>query len=423
MLSGHRQNVPPTGDLPMVLLAVLLVMFSQHYVLLGEPLAEGDDVADLFTQWRGRVDANSRRAVDVYTQKLPDFRKIADNSRARAALLDFAVFLRKRTVSVVTENAPFTDDDLAFIELVGRNRAERGLSLASQRHALLIHTSLTLKEVHEAANPHDLDDVMHTLAWLPPLGLAAQTAYTRGFLTGQEAVLPVVDRVQQLAQMLITDDPVAADMAASLAMSMPEDWVVTVVRIPAGHPNRTDVLQDLLSRHWIPVHWEEPGEFVALVPDGGSQGLSVVQDFGDRVGLPCAVGASRGRVGELAETFARARQVSRAAPVRSVPSAVHYLTDLFPEIGAARIPPVDRWLREVADRLTAGPHLIATLDALYRNDMARARTAGLLGIHPRTLEYRLRRVHDLTGLDPLSVRGVRILSTIVTRVLARWETL
>ncbi|MET0236229.1 MAG: helix-turn-helix domain-containing protein [Kibdelosporangium sp.] len=378
-------------------------------------------MADLFTLWRGRVDANSRHALDVYTQKLPDFRKIADDSRARAAMLDFAVFIRKRTVAVVTENKPFTAADLAFVEAAGRSRAECGLSLASQRHALQIHTSLTLKEVHEAANSHDLDDVMHTLAWLPPLGLAAQTAYTRGFLAGQEAVLPVVDRVQQLAHMLLTDDPVATDMAAGLAMRLPEDWVVTVVRIPEGHPNRADVLQDLLSRHWIPVRWAAPGEFVALVPDG-SQDLGVVQDFGDRVGLPCAAGAARGRTGELAETFARARQVSRAAPIRSVPTAVGYLTDLFPEVAAARIPPVDRWLREVADRLAAGPDLVATLDALYRNDRARTQTAASLGIHPRTLEYRLRRVHDLTGLDPLSVRGVRILSTTVTRVLARWET-
>jgi sugar diacid utilization regulator len=102
-----------------------------------------------------------------------------------------------------------------------------------------------------------------------------------------------------------------------------------------------------------------------------------------------------------------------------VPSAVHHLTDLFAEIGAARIPPVDRWLREVADRLAAGPDLVATLDAFYRNDMVRKRTAAELGLHPRTLEYRLRRVHDLTGLDPASVRGVRVLSTTVTRVLAR----
>jgi hypothetical protein len=399
-------------------MAVLPALLPQHYVLLGEPLAKGDGMGSLFTLWRDRIDANSRRAVDVYTRELPDFRRIADDSRARAAIVDFAVFLRKRTVALANENKPFTDDDLAFLAAAGRARAEHGLTLASQRHVLLLHTSLTLKEVHEAADPHDLDDVMHALAWLPPQGLAAQTAYTRGFLAGQEAVLPVVDRVGMLAGMLLTDDPVAADLAASLAMGLPDHWVVTVVRTPAGRANSTDVLEDLLGRHWIPLRWEEPGEFVALVPDDGSRDLGVVQDFGDRVGLPCAVGAARGRTGELAGTFARARQVSRAAPVRSVTHTVHHLTDLFPEVGAARIPPVDRWLREVADRLAAGPDLVATLDAFYRLDLARTRTAAALGIHPRTLEYRLRRVHDLTGLDPASVRGIRVLSTTVTRVLA-----
>ncbi|MCS7481953.1 PucR family transcriptional regulator [Umezawaea endophytica] len=375
-------------------------------------------MGNLFTLWRDRIDTNSRRAVDVYTRELPDFRKIADDSRARAAIVDFAVFLRERTVALATENKAFTEDDLAFLASAGRARAEGGLSLASQRHVLLLHTSLTLKEVHEAADPHDLDDVMHTLAWLPPQGLAAQTAYTRGFLTGQEAVVPVVDRVRMLADTLLTDDPVAAEMARSLAMDVPDRWVVVVVRIPPGHPTSTDVLDHLLARHWTPVRWEEPGEFVALVPDSGSQDLAVVQDFADGVGLPCAVGAARGRTGGLAATFARARQVSRAAPVRRGPNTVHHLTDLFAEVGAARIPPVDRWLREVADRLAAGPDLVATLDAFYRNDMARTRTAAALGVHPRTLEYRLRRVQDLTGLDPASVRGVRVLSTTVTRVLA-----
>ncbi|RSM72352.1 PucR family transcriptional regulator [Kibdelosporangium aridum] len=372
-------------------------------------------MGDLFTLWRGRVDANSKRAVDVYTQELPDFRKLASSTRARSAILDFAVFLRKRTVSLVTENKPFTAEDLAFIEVIGRERARRGLSLASQRHVLLLHTSLTLKEVHEAANPHDLEDVMHTLAWLPPLGLAAQTAYTTGFLAGQEAVLPVAERVQQLAEMLLTDDPIAADMAASLAMDMPESWVVTVVRIPAAHLERADILQDLLRCHWIPVRWAEPGEFVALTPDNPQD---VIQDFWDRTGLACAVGAAHGRTGGLAEALTRARQVSRAAPIRSVPSTVYYLTDLFAEVGAARVPPVDRWLGELANRLAAGPDLVATLDAFYRNNMARTQTAAVLNIHPRTLEYRLRRVHDLTGLDPVSVRGVRILSTTVHRVLA-----
>jgi sugar diacid utilization regulator len=50
--------------------------------------------------------------------------------------------------------------------------------------------------------------------------------------------------------------------------------------------------------------------------------------------------------------------------------------------------------------------------------MNRAATAAALHIHPRTLDYRLRRVRDVTGVDPGSTAGVRLLSATVTRSLA-----
>jgi hypothetical protein len=40
---------------------------------------------------------------------------------------------------------------------------------------------------------------------------------------------------------------------------------------------------------------------------------------------------------------------------------------------------------------------------------------GHLRVHPRTLDYRLRRVHELTGIDPHSVHGIRALSTAAAR--------
>jgi sugar diacid utilization regulator len=130
------------------------------------------------------------------------------------------------------------------------------------------------------------------------------------------------------------------------------------------------------------------------------------------------VGAAEGDAEGFADALAQARQVCRVAPLTVRPDTVHYRADLFAELGVSRVPPVDEWLRDVGQRLTAGPHLVATLDAFYRNKMTRTLTAASLGIHPRTLDYRLNRVRELTGLDPVSVRGVRILSTTVTRVLA-----
>ncbi len=377
---------------------------------------------DLFASWRDRIDANSNRAVDLFVRELADFRKIAIDAKARAAMLDFAVFLRRRTISLVAEGRPYTDADLSFIAAVGRERAAGGISFAAQRDVLRLHHSLTLREVAEAAGPHDLDDVMRTLAWWPAQGPAAPAAYTRGYFLGQGTVLSEVDRVGQLTSLVVSDDPAAAPLAGILAVPVPDRPLVVVCRVPGGppvpdRPSRAEVSRHLLSRQRAPLRWTEPGEFVAVVADAAAA-ARVVRDFGESTGLPAAVGASRAVGGAVAMAFAAAREISRVAPVRAAPGAVHYLTDLFAEVGTIRLPPVEGWMREVTGLLATGPRLVSTLDAFYRNDLSRSRTAGALNIHPRTLEYRLRRVRDLTGIDPVSVRGVRVLSTVVNRALA-----
>ncbi|MGB3442601.1 MAG: helix-turn-helix domain-containing protein [Actinophytocola sp.] len=376
-------------------------------------------MGDLFASWRGRIDANSKRAVDLYVRELADFRKIAIDAKARTAMLDFAVFLRQRTISLVAEDLSFTDGDLSFVAAVGKERAAGGISFAAQRDVLRLHHSLTLREVGEAAGRHDLDDVMRVLTWWPAQSRVAPAAYTRGYFLGQGTILSEVERVRQLTCLLLAGDPAAAELARILAVPVPDPLLVVVCRVP-GEPDgrfRTEVSRHLLTRQRMPLRWEEPGELVALVADAASA-ARVVRDFGESTGLPAAVGACRAAGGEVAVAFARAREISRVAPVRTTLGAVHYLTDVFAEVGAVRLTPVDGWLREVIGRLATGPRLVSTLDALYRTDMSRSRTAALLDIHPRTLDYRLRRVRELTGLDPVSVRGVRVLSTVVNRALA-----
>ncbi|WP_235190787.1 helix-turn-helix domain-containing protein [Amycolatopsis rifamycinica] len=65
---------------------------------------------------------------------------------------------------------------------------------------------------------------------------------------------------------------------------------------------------------------------------------------------------------------------------------------------------------------------MATLDVYYRGDMNRLAAAVALHIHPRTLDYRLRRVREVTGLDPASTKGIRVLTAAVARLLAgAWD--
>jgi DNA-binding PucR family transcriptional regulator len=94
------------------------------------------------------------------------------------------------------------------------------------------------------------------------------------------------------------------------------------------------------------------------------------------------------------------------------------MADVFVELAVAEVPFVDDWLRTVARRLRPGPDLLLTLDAYYRHDMNRGPAAEALNVHPRTLDYRLRRVRELTDIDPGSTHGVRVLGAVVTRSLS-----
>ncbi|MCK2220385.1 helix-turn-helix domain-containing protein [Actinomadura sp. ATCC 31491] len=388
-------------------------------------------MGNLYRTLRRRLDANARRAVEVYTRELADYRSLAAEIRGSAAMLDFAVTLRRRTIDLAAEERPFTEQDQAYMSSVGMSRGEVGVSLASQRQVLLLHANLTLREIHEAAGPNDLADVMCMLGWVAHHGLTAQNAYTHGYLKGQERFLPVEARMQLLAGMLLADEPAAAQLARELDLPVPDHYLVTVARIAGGRPDdrrRDHVVRTLLTRHHIPLTWPDPEEFVALVPCGDagpidgqaaarSQALSLVRDFAELSG-PCSAGAAAGRTLALADPVALARKICRAAPVERVPSQVYGVVDVFAELGAAQMPQVDQWLRELTWRLANGPDLVATLDAYYRNDMNRMRTAVALRVHPRTLDYRLRRVRELVGIEPGSTRGVRVLSTAVTRILA-----
>jgi hypothetical protein len=387
-------------------------------------------VDGLFKLLWDRVDTNARRAVDVYTSELSDFRSVAEDARARAAMLDFAVVVRRREAELAADGAPFTGKDLAILAAAGEERGAQGISLSSRRRVLDLHDVLTLREIHEAAGLNEVHQVTEMIRWLPANCLAAQNAYAQGFLTGQKRSLPFVTRVQELAGALLADVSVVPGLAESLNLRLADRYVVTVVRIPGTAPEthqREEIVGALLKDHPVPMTWHDPEELVVLLPCDDAEiaaerALCLVRDFAGLIGRPCATGAAPGRTHALGDTVALARRISRVAPVEAVPRRVHLLADVFVELGVVQMPQVDDWLHGLARRLAKGPDLVSTLDTFYRHDMNRLNTAAALHVHPRTLDYRFRRVRELVELDPGSLRGVRVLSAVVARVLAgRWS--
>lgn len=388
-------------------------------------------MGNFFGTLKRRADANARRVVEASIHEIADFQAI--ESKGRASMLEFAVVVRHRTADLVATDEPLLESDLAFIESVGEERGTQGVSLACQRDALALHAGHTLREISEAAGPGDLNDTMRMLDWLARQGVKAQAAYTRGYFRGHELFLSVAARVRLLTTMVLHNDPMATELGRSLGMPIAEHYMVMVIRIQGekrrlSTENREQIVQPLLEQYHIPLAWHRPGELVALVPCRGadpedtaaaeSLGLALARLFAEVLGVPCSGGLAHGSRTTLGQAAALARKVSRVAPIERVPRRLYNVADVFAELGASETPQVDEWLRKLARRLSGGPDLVVTLDAYYRNDMNRLLTSTSLHIHPRTLDYRLRRVRDLVEIDPASTRGVRVLSTAVALALA-----
>ncbi len=417
-------------------------------------------MGSLFDELARQASAHARREVEAYAREIAEFGFLDTNSRARAETLEYSLWLRRRTIELSPDNSELSDDDLGYIAAIGESRAAAGMSLDARQRVLGLHTSLMLREINEATEAQrdgGVGELMRMMHWFAPQGERGIRAYSQGFVTALRHRLAYVEQAALLARSLLKGDPISAELASALGMELPERCAVTVIRVPerpAGDHDLESEIEALVKSHHAPITWwpgkgGRNGELIALIPlrpaaspaSARSSTAETVQphpvpdlapdllpdpvsdlvrDFAEALGRPCAAGTATSALSEVADALGLARRISRAAPLRRASSRLrpHTMSDVFVELAVADAPFVDAWLHAVGRSLRPGPDLLVTLDAYYRHDMHRGATAAALNVHPRTLDYRLRRARELTGIDPGSTRGVRIFSSVVTRRLS-----
>lgn len=416
-------------------------------------------MGSLFAELARRATANARREVETYVREIPEFGILDTDPRAMAETLGYAVWFRRRTVELSPGNSELREEDLSYISAMGELRAGAGMSLDARQRVLRVHTALMLREINEATDAQrdgSVDELMRMMTWFGPQGERGIGAYCQGFVTVLRRRLPYAEQVALLARSLLAGDSMAAELASAVDMDVSDYYAVTVFRVPdrptVADPALENEIETLVKTHRVPVTWipengYEGGELVVLVPRPSGVGKTVpdilrspsdsldllpdgpdlsalVRDFAQALARPCAIGTATAPLADLTDALERARRINRAAQL-SRPSArlrAHTVADVFVELAVADVPFVDDWLRTVAHRLEDGPDLLRTLDAYYHHDMHRGATATALNVHTRTLDYRLRRVRELTGINPGSTHGVRVLSAVVARRLSgAWE--
>jgi hypothetical protein len=81
---------------------------------------------------------------------------------------------------------------------------------------------------------------------------------------------------------------------------------------------------------------------------------------------------------------------------------LYRLGDVLLEYQLSRPSAARSGLAELLGPLEGKPDLLRTLEVYLRNQLSRTKTAAELFVHPNTVDYRLRRIAVLTGLNPAS---------------------
>ncbi len=145
------------------------------------------------------------------------------------------------------------------------------------------------------------------------------------------------------------------------------------------------------------------GQGVPQVPEGLAELLS--SSSGARVRLAAVPAATAADFAAAARTAAEVIRVARAC---GRPPGLHRLDDVLLEFHLSRdsesSAPIAALLDPIADR----PELLATLGSYLESQRDRRGTARKLGLHPNTVDNRLARITELTGLDLSAPRGTAL---------------
>jgi hypothetical protein len=348
-----------------------------------------------------RVDTThiASQMVDVFRAEIRAYGRLPETA-VNGQVLDIS----KQNVDLfftnLIEGGPIEEEDLKPFRLSARNRAGEGMPLEELLHAYRLGGRLGWQALVEEATPEEQTALLPSAARLMEHIDRVSDAVTESYHEWSRHLASEEERrVRELFDALTTDAPLEPEMLASAeAQGVPvvDEYAVFVLAVPgsAGHVHAQHAAA---LRRQGAVAVTEGDRIVGLLGKGESEpalgpephGLYAVADPAPR--------------GELRTVLADLRSLVDIG-LRLGSSGRMEVEDHLPELLLARSPGVGERVR----RRALGPledyaarrraNLLETLETFIDCDLDRRDAAERLRVHPNTLDYRLRRVEDLTGM-------------------------
>ncbi|MEV0360810.1 helix-turn-helix domain-containing protein [Nocardia sp. NPDC050697] len=249
------------------------------------------------------------------------------------------------------------------------------------------------------------------------------TAFTGSYLREVRAQGTARDDAGgQLASALIAGDAGPALLRGS---GFPPADAYAVLAIGVASESRDDravrdehAVRRRLHRMRLELAGHHDGPPPALLgPDGGTVLLAedgptdapaaeLLDGLQRAAGVPLLGTVVHALTGEVPAATRDAHELLGLAQRLHRPAGLYRMADLAVEYQITRPGPGRRRLAAALDPLHTQPELLETLIVHLRNDRHRQRTSRMLHVHANTIDHRMRRIAQCTGLDPMNLNGL-----------------
>lgn len=389
-----------------------------------------------------RIDALARAMVEAFVEEVPIYRQLP-REQLRGEIVDISRRNLRVFFRCLREQRNPTEEELAEPRASAARRAEERVPLESVLTAYHIGGRIGWRALADEARSDEreqLDDFAErVLAYVQAVTGTVAAAYMeeQQHIYGDQR-----DARRTLTEALLAgprDDGLPwppQPQARRAGVHLADGYLVVSLRMdPTADEDTEGVASAVAGRRKVrrvqAALDRLAGEPVLslLEPDGGpvlfpagddaapealAGGPHLVETLSQASGAAVTAGLAWGRADGVPEAAAEARHVLGLAQRLGRGAGAYRLDDVLLEYAVTYPPDTAERLTRVLQPLEDRPDLIATVQQWYGANFDRRAAAAALNVHPNTLDYRLRRITELTGLDPGTAQGLQMLGAAMT---------
>lgn len=303
--------------------------------------------------------------------------------------------------------------------------ARAGVALPAVQHAFHEGFSVGLRMVADSAGDGDypalVDGAVLLFGLLDAVSEAVSSAYLDEYKT---AAARGHDETRAITTALLAGDGRAAGIAERIGVELAAGYEVVALHFPTDENDSTGDrdaaaqrklarIETALSLYCSPV---EPLAMLSatggtiLIPGASATAAEeLVARLAEAAGVPVFAAASMSAPERIPDAADNVYELLRLVQRLNYRPGVYRIADLALEFQIARPGVGRRHLSRLLDPLRRIPDLLPTLEAFVSTEANRKKAATQLVVHPNTIDYRLKRIQQITGIDPMKSSGLRAL--------------